>query len=499
MDQTVVERERQATTVTGDDQGVSSTRSTPETLALVIGWSPSEPGRLGEICVVPPTRRGATFVLGRGPQTASDPHPRLGFVRDRPGVFESRPPLASPRLSRVQLWVRPNGADSLTVRNVGRCPLRHNGVAVQSREVQVVPGETLSLGQELLLFCVRRQAWSRSLGQDASPMPFGRADPHGFVGESSAAWELRRHIAFAAPRHEHVLVLGESGTGKELVARALHALSQRAQSPLVARSAATLPEGLVDAELFGHARNYPSSAMPERPGLVGQAAGGTLFLDELAELPPALQTHLLRVLDAGEYQRLGESTTRISDFRLIAATNRPERIRDELVARLKLSLRVPSLNERPEDVPLLVVHLLRTIAHSNPDVAARIFASAHSDEEPRVALDFMDMLVRRQYKANVRELERVVWEALAQGPDRVLDRAPSARTTMAPQPPEVAAAKATVAPAQNGARHVTADMLQAALVANDESIERTWRVLGFSSRHALTRLMAKHGIRRNKS
>src|SRR5690348_15490748 len=125
-----------------------------------------------------------------------------------------------------------------------------------------------------------------------------------------------------ARRPGHVLLTGASGTGKELAARAIHALSKRSGQRLVARNAATLPESLIDAELFGNAKNYPNPGMAERAGLVGQADGSTLFLDEIAELPSSSQAHLLRVLDDGEYHRLGDGLARRSDFRLVAATNR---------------------------------------------------------------------------------------------------------------------------------------------------------------------------------
>ena len=129
---------------------------------------------------------------------------------------------------------------------------------------------------------------------------------------------------------------------------------------------ATLPAGLIDAELFGNVANYPNAGMAERPGLIGEADGSTLFLDEIGELPDALQTHLLRVLDdGGEYQRLGDARRRHADLRLIAATNRPVRqLKHDLAARLRLRVHLPGLNERPEDVPLLARFLLQRAAAS---------------------------------------------------------------------------------------------------------------------------------------
>jgi DNA-binding NtrC family response regulator len=438
------------------------------------------------VCIVPPARAGATFVLGRGHSTPADAHPRLDFARNRGGAFEPRPPLASRKLSRVQLAVTPEGTRSLAVRNVGRCRLEHNGVQVDSASVG--PGDTLQLGQELLLLCVRREAWLRSSDGQPPATAFAQPDGNGLVGESPAAWELRARIAFAAPRPDHVLIVGESGTGKELVARALHALSGRGAMAFVARNAATFPESLIDAELFGHARNYPSAGMPERLGLVGQAAGGTLFLDELAELPASLQTHLLRVLDAGEYQRLGDGTPRVSNFRLLAATNRPERLRPDLAARLKLTVPIPGLNDRLEDIPLLLVHLLRRIAGSNSDLKSRLFPSGGVDAEPRLPLTLVNTLLRHHYTTHVRELEALTWEALASTTGQ-----PTARSLNAPSS---TASREQVPGITARPKDISATAIEAALVANEGSLERTWRALALSSRHALTRLMAKHGLRR---
>ncbi len=462
----------------------------PAVLALVIAWSPSEIGRVGEVAVVPGARDGVTFTLGRGESMSDDPDRKLEFARHRAGGLEARPPLGSATLSRRQLRVVARGATSLTVTNIGRRPLAHNGSRVDVAEV--VPGDTLQVGGDLLLLCVKRPAWMHSVGEHPLPMPFGAPDPNGWVGESAAAWDFRRQVAFLAPKNGHVLILGESGSGKEHAAKAIHAGSPRADRPMVARSAATFPEGIVDAEFFGHARNYPNAGMAERPGLIAMAAGTTLFLDEIAELPEALQAHLLRVLDGGEYQRLGETSVRTSDFRLVAATNRPERLRPEVAARFKTSLRVPGLNERIEDIPLLVIHLLRTIARTSPDLAARLFPGGDLTAEPRVASAFVERLVHRVYTTHVRELEGLLWRALVTSPGAPLDgptddpRPGSSHATLETKPPP------------RPARDVSADAIVSALAASDGSVEAAWRALGLGSRHVLTRLMNKYGIRRSR-
>ena len=177
----------------------------------------------------------------------------------------------------------------------------------------------------MILLCARRPPSLPALrsANARQSFRFGSADPSGYVGESPQAWNLRDEVALAAARREHVLILGESGTGKELVAQAVHALGARATRRFVARNAATVPSGIIDAELFGSAANYPNAGMPERPGLVGEADGSTLFLDEIGELPTELQTHLLRLLDGGDYQRLGDARRRTANLRVVAATNRP--------------------------------------------------------------------------------------------------------------------------------------------------------------------------------
>jgi two-component system nitrogen regulation response regulator GlnG/two-component system response regulator HydG len=251
------------TTRTGER--VAAGEETELALGLVIAWSHDEPHRIGEVALVPAER---TFVLGRGePGDGAD---ALAFVRQRPGLTEATPPLGSPRISRQQLRVRAAG-DALAVSNIGRCRLTVRGEEIAETEVR--PGDVLELGSELVLMCVVRPLALAPLSNAYPPVPFGRADAHGLVGESPEAWRLREVLAFVARRTGHVLVRGASGTGKELVARALHALSSRASRPLVARNAATFPEGLIDAELFGTAKNYANAGMEASAGLIGEADG----------------------------------------------------------------------------------------------------------------------------------------------------------------------------------------------------------------------------------
>ena len=262
-----------------------------DVIVLAIAWSAEEPHRVGEIAILPEDDHPRT--LGRGDEEAD-----LRFFQQRPGTVTAAPPLLGAGLSRRQLLLTASSV-GLAVEQAGRCELRVNGATCE--KALLVSGDTIHLRRQLVLLCTRRPPLIpalRHFPRDAW-RPFGEPDAFGILGESPLTWLLRERLAFAAKAGTHVLVSGESGTGKELAARAIHAMSKRASKPFVARNAATLPAGLIDAELFGNVKNYPNPGMPERPGLIGQADGGTLFLDEIGELPAELQTHLLRVLDAG--------------------------------------------------------------------------------------------------------------------------------------------------------------------------------------------------------
>jgi DNA-binding NtrC family response regulator len=313
-------------------------------------------------------------------------------------------------------------------------------------------------------------------------------------------WELRRTVSFVAGRPNHVLIFGATGTGKELVARAIHTHSARSKVHFVSRNAATIPASLVDAELFGNEKNYPNPGMPERLGLIGEADGGTLFLDEFTEMVSAAEAHLLRVLDQGEYQRLGEARSRRSTFRLIAATNRdPSAIKHDLLARLTLRIATPDLNQRREDVPLLVNPLFRQMATDDPDLARRFFPDGDVTREPRISVDFMRALVTHDYSANVRELQRLLLEAVRTTDGDELQaptRAPSPRSMRPSEPsaPFGNESSEPSAPEEPLPAGLTAARVQASLDENNGALEPTWRALGLSSRHALRRLIQKHQI-----
>jgi two-component system nitrogen regulation response regulator GlnG/two-component system response regulator HydG len=440
-------------------------------LELVVAWSLDEPDRVGESAHVDGAR-----ILGRGAEDGEKD--RLRFRRWRPGQAGTAVALQSPRISRDQLRVRAEG-DRLCVENVGRCKLRINGEERDAGEAH--PGDTLTLKNAAVLVVARRVPLAGLAGVlPPADFAFGGPDAYGIIGESAPAWRLRAELAFAAASAHHVLLTGPSGVGKELAARALHGMSARGRRPLVARNAATLPESLVDAELFGSARNYPNVGSPERPGLVGEADGSSLFLDEIGELPPALQAHLLRVLDAGgEYQRLGEARSRRSDLRVIAATNRdPEALKHDFLARLTTRVRLPGLDERPDDVPLLLAAALRRAAAETPAVFARFFGA---DGRPRVHPDLVEALVRHRYTLHVRELHRLLWRAVSTSPADHLAFTPEVRDELSLSP-----AAAAVPPDRAA--------IEAALAAAGGRAALAAEALGLRSRYALYRLMKKHGI-----
>jgi transcriptional regulator with GAF, ATPase, and Fis domain len=228
------------------------------------------------------------------------------------------------------------------------------------------------------------------------------------VGQHGCVQRMLRQIEMVAPTDATVLILGESGTGKELVARELHRRSTRRERPLIRVNCASVPRELYESEFFGHVKGAFTGAIKDRSGRFEAADGGTLFLDEVGEIPLALQSKFLRVLQEKQYERVGEERTRSVDVRIIAATNRDlkkevaeGRFREDLYYRLNVfPLEVPPLREHKDDIPLLVAHFLQ-------QTASRLRLPM-----PRFTEQHARLLQSYDWPGNVRELQNAAERAL---------------------------------------------------------------------------------------
>jgi DNA-binding NtrC family response regulator len=256
-------------------------------------------------------------------------------------------------------------------------------------------------------FCVEseRQGLASSIGFEESVriVTPGWTLPE-MVGTSEAMSELARLIRLVAPRSTTVLIEGETGTGKEVVAKAVHRLSERGGKPFVVLNCAAIPETLLEAELFGHTRGAFTGAVQSRTGRIEAAHGGTLFLDEIGEMPLALQAKMLRFLECGELQRVGDNETTRVDVRVVAATHQPlEQRAEEGTFRLDLYHRlavfpveVPALRTRMEDLGLLAEHFLEQMGQEMPRKRLTIEAEArlHEHHWPGNVRELMHVLER---------------------------------------------------------------------------------------------------------
>lgn len=519
-------------------------------MALVILWSAREPHRTGEVAFL--SEDSPVWLFGRDPRTALQerersfsfpigPHelrpervqsvlhsegggdeasepagplpsqssiPRLlepirggaevCFRRQRPEGLDPEPvppwPILGESISRLQLTLS-HRDDGLFVQNIGRCPLMVNGRTMQAAQIQV--GDTLYLRNQLLLLCTRRPLCLPRLR--AYPIDrvhaFGAPDADGMIGESPALWYLRERMAACARSDQNVLIIGESGSGKELAAQAIHRLSSRRERPLVADNISAIPPSLAAALLFGNKRNFPNPGMEERVGLIGAADGSMLFLDEIGDMPEEVQPMFLRVADRrGEYFRLGEEgRLRRSDFRLVGATNRPERIRYELKRRFQREIRVPSLNDRKEDIPMLIGHLLRNQVRQGD-----LNALAFWDERAlaaRVHPLLIEQLVRHTYVTNVSEVEFLLGHAMSESGGEVIApiRGPLPGHGATRQTPTGSLAS-PVTPRRRSLYVLPApEEAQRALDQAKGNIARAATQLGMS-RHQLNRMIRRHSL-----
>jgi DNA-binding NtrC family response regulator len=306
------------------------------------------------------------------------------------------------------------------------------------------------------------------------------ADPRGtdIIASAPAMRPVLELIARVGPSDANVLIRGENGSGKGVVARALHAVSRRAAKPLVTVNAGGLSESIFESELFGHVKGAFTDAKSDRAGRFELADGGTLFLDEIANVPPAQQAKLLRVVESGEFEPVGSSQTRRVDVRLISATNAAledevaaGRFRQDLLFRLNtVEIRIPPLRERREDIPLLAAHFLETHARRYRKNVAGFAQPA------------MKALLDHAWPGNVRELEHVLERAVLMAGGTSITRA-----DLGLQPPTEQRID------DMSIEEVEALLIRKALVRYDGNVSKAAEALGLS-RGALYRRMQRYGL-----
>ncbi len=239
------------------------------------------------------------------------------------------------------------------------------------------------------------------------------------IGQSAAMEKVFNIIVKISPSDASVLILGETGTGKELVAKAVHAQSERRQQPFIAVNCGAVPDSILGSELFGHQKGAFTGAVNTRKGFFEIVSGGTLFLDEIGEISPKMQVDLLRVLEEKKITRIGGSQTIDVDFRLIAATCRnleeaiqTERFREDLYYRVNvITIQLPPLRERKEDIPLLVAHFINQFSHDTTKPINEVKPAA------------MHLLQNHEWPGNIRELKNAIERAIVLSKAPVLDAA----------------------------------------------------------------------------
>jgi DNA-binding NtrC family response regulator len=300
------------------------------------------------------------------------------------------------------------------------------------------------------------------------------------VGNSPAIMAIKAIVRQVAPTNVTVLIQGETGTGKEVVADAIHSLSDRRDRPFLKISCAAIPEALLESELFGYERGAFTGAVAPKPGKFELANGGTLLLDEIAEMSPQLQAKLLRVLQDGQFQRLGATRNIQADVRLVAATHTDiarriaeRQFRHDLYYRINtVQVLLPPLRDRWEDIPLLAVHFLAK-------------ASAEMRREVRVITPgAMNQLVEHSWPGNVRELEHVIQRAVALAVDDTIAQftfAPTAGSGANPAGPARDGSGITI-PVGTTVDEATRQLVQATLEKYGGNKLRAARILGIPPR-----------------
>jgi len=296
----------------------------------------------------------------------------------------------------------------------------------------------------------------------------------GIVGDCETMQHVFRQIRQIADTDATVLIQGESGTGKELIAQALHDLSGHGNGKFIAVNLGALPETLLESELFGHEKGSFTGATRRKPGCFEQARGGTLFLDEITEIPAKSQIDLLRVLETGQFTRIGGEELIFSDARIVSATNKNIQqlvdegvFRDDLYYRLNIvPVHVPALRERRNDIPLLVEHFLNH------------FYKRHNRPPRQVADDAMHVLTSAAWPGNVRQLRNVMERLVITVTDEVI----TAESLPAELQMEFRPAPGSARPLAEVTEAAEKDAIEAALAALNCHREETAKALGISIR-----------------
>ncbi|MGH9369222.1 MAG: sigma-54-dependent transcriptional regulator [Thermoanaerobaculia bacterium] len=315
-------------------------------------------------------------------------------------------------LAFLDVWLRDR--DGLSILEAARDRLRdvpvvmisgHASVETAVKAVRLGAEDFLEkpLSLDRVLLTAQKAIERRSLLAQIASLS-GRSEPEELLGDSPPMRRLKEEITRVAPTDARVLVTGENGTGKELVARALHRLSQRADSPLVEVNCAAIPEELIESELFGHVRGSFTGAAQDRRGKFEEADGATLFLDEVGDMSARTQAKVLRALQEGRFTRVGGARPIASDARILSATNkdlaaeiRRGQFREDLFFRLAVvPIAVPALRERAEDIPMLARHFLER-------------ASQRFGWRPkRLSAEALEAFQAYRWPGNVRELRNLI-------------------------------------------------------------------------------------------
>jgi len=327
----------------------------------------------------------------------------LEIVRETPGLdlvlLDIKMPGRSGLEVLADIKARPRSPEVVMISGQGTIQ-----AAVEATKLGAFDFLEKPLHRERVLLCIRNALDRGLLRTECQDLRKRSEKRYEIIGEHESIKALWREILKTAPTNATILIHGESGTGKELIARALHAHSQRTGEKFVQVNCAAIPEDLIESELFGHEKGAFTGATERKIGKFEQADAGTIFLDEIGDMSLRTQSKVLRVLEEGEVQRVGSAKVGKVDVRVIAATNKDlraemkeGRFREDLYFRLNVvPLHSPALRERKDDIPRLVDHFARTFSEEN------------NFKPKRFTADAMAVLVANPWKGNVRELRNVV-------------------------------------------------------------------------------------------